>query len=129
MGFRGEPLWVNMKKISDGTSHTLMIGEKHVPLKGYGYYQLPSGGELTYDSSMYNGDDFNVVARFAGPGFGFARSPDEAVNRNFGGLHPGVCQFVYADGSVHAIPVEISEAVLGQLANRQEGLALGKQEF
>jgi prepilin-type processing-associated H-X9-DG protein len=50
-----------------------------------------------------------------------ARNPDEPVGINFGGPHPGVCQFVFADGSVHPLAVQIDEVTLGYLANRGDG--------
>ena len=121
--FHGERFYVRMKAITDGTSKTILIGEKQAPLRGYGYYQTPSG-EMTYDSSIYNGDDYHVVGRFAGPGFGLARQSDEAVNTNFGGPHPGICLFAFADGSVRPIAIEIDEVTLGYLANRRDDKTL-----
>lgn len=120
MEFHGERHYVGVKSIADGTSKTLLVGEKQVPARGYGYYQMYTG-ELVFDSSIYNSDDHRVTGRFAGPGFGLARQPDETVNRNFGGPHRGVCQFVMADGSVQAISVAVDEVLLGYLANRRDG--------
>jgi prepilin-type processing-associated H-X9-DG protein len=118
--FSGEPLYMRMRAVTDGASKTLLIGEKHVPPRGFGYYRLPSG-EFTFDSSIYNGDDYHITGRFAGVGFGLARSIDEPVNVNFGGAHPGVCQFAFVDGSVHALAVAMDEVTLGYLANRRDG--------
>ena len=63
-------------------------------------------------------------SRFAGPGFGLARNPDEGVAGNFGGPHPGVCQVALADGSVRTLAVQIDEVTLGYLANRADGNAV-----
>ena len=115
-----EPYHVQLRMLQDGLSTTVLIGEKHVPTRGFGYWQLPTG-ESIYDSSIYNSDNVVASSRFAGPGFGLARDPDERVAGNFGGPHPGVCQFVLADGSVHAVAVQIDEVTLGYLANRSDG--------
>jgi hypothetical protein len=104
--------------IIDGTSNTLLIGEKQAPERGWGYYD--KGNEYFDDNSIYNADNMPTVGRFAGPRFGIARSPDERVNHNFGGPHPGVCQFVFSDGGVHPIGVEIDEKALGYLANKED---------
>ena len=118
--FTGEPLYVSIDSIRDGTGKTILIGEKQLPPRGFGYYVTPSG-EATYDSSVYNGDGFHVPGRFAGQAYGLARNSEEAVQTNFGGPHPGVCQFVFADGSVHAIAIEIDGVTLGYLAHRKDG--------
>jgi prepilin-type N-terminal cleavage/methylation domain-containing protein len=118
--WHGEDLYISIKQVPDGLSKTLLIGEKQAPSRGYGYYQMPSG-ELTYDAGVFNGDGYHTVGRQAGPGFGLARNPEEAVNRNFGGPHAGICQFVLADGSVQSLSVQIDEVILGYLANRNDG--------
>jgi len=52
-------LGVRFEEITDGLSNTLLVGEKHVPLK---YFR-----EGPLDSSAYNGDYFLSHARSAGP--------------------------------------------------------------
>jgi prepilin-type N-terminal cleavage/methylation domain-containing protein len=110
--------WVSqttLNSISDGTSNTLLIGEKHVPIGRYG--QQGSG-----DSSIYNGDPANqAAARIAGPNNLLAHSPRDPYNVQFGSSHPGVCAFVFCDGSVRMLPVSIDGRVLGLLAVRNDG--------
>jgi prepilin-type N-terminal cleavage/methylation domain-containing protein len=115
--FRGERHYVELRSVIDGSSKTLLIGEKHAPERGYGYY---ANIEYFHDNSVYNGDNMQTVGRYAGPGFGIARSPDEPVIANFGSSHPGVCQFVFVDGSAHTIDAAIDEIVLGYLASRND---------
>ncbi len=117
--YRGHIRPVNLKEITDGTTNTILLGEKHVRKVGYGYYSR--GTEIIGDNSIYNGDYLATSCRFAGTGFPLALSPDELVNYNFGSSHPGVCQFTFADGSVRALSTTIDTAILDLLANRHDG--------
>jgi prepilin-type N-terminal cleavage/methylation domain-containing protein/prepilin-type processing-associated H-X9-DG protein len=139
---------VPLTTISDGTSNTLLIGEK--------WYEktLTRGGQL--DSSIFNGNDGNTNYRFAriagwdGLGANYPLptpspptnkagtvataypllNPDGSsgngvdpknTNGCFGGPHPGVCQFVFCDGSVKAVSVTVDLYTLSYLAARQDG--------
>jgi prepilin-type N-terminal cleavage/methylation domain-containing protein len=119
--FRKEKNYVSFKSFTDGLSNTLLLGEKQAPERGFGYYS--NNGEFFHDNSVYNPDNMQTVGRFAGPGFGPARSPEDAVAANFGGPHVSVCLFAYADGSVHSLPLSYDEVALGYLANRIDGQA------
>jgi prepilin-type N-terminal cleavage/methylation domain-containing protein len=101
--------------IRDGTSNTLFVGEKHVPLGKF-------GTRASGDTSIYNSDFMeSCCARFGGPGRGLARSPEEGVRINFGSYHPGACQFVFGDGRVTAVPNSIDTDILGRLCVRHDG--------
>jgi prepilin-type N-terminal cleavage/methylation domain-containing protein len=99
--------------IKDGLSNTVFIGEKHVPPEGFGL-------EAYYDTSIYDPDNAQMFARIAGPGYGLALRPDDAVNIQFGSYHPGVCQFVFGDSSTVALSTSIDTVVLGHLACRND---------
>lgn len=94
-----------------------MAGEKHV-IQG----QLGVGW---LDSSIYNGNYTTPSVRSAGPDYPLAKSPTDrqfsGQQAVFGSWHPGICQFVYCDGSVHSLPVDIDPNVLGLLANKCDG--------
>ena len=97
----------------DGLSHTLLVGEKHVP----------RGKDLAYqfDCSLYDGHNSICSTRTAGPGFPIAQGPtDERVL--FGGPHIGICQFAFVDGSVRPVRSSVDELTLGLLAHRSDGL-------
>jgi len=117
--FRTEKHYLKLSRVTDGTSHVLLVGEKQIAERGFGYYSL--AGEFFHDNSIYNPDNLQTVGRFAGPGFGLARSSDEAVNANFGSAHPGVCQFAFVDSGVRALSTSVDEKLLGYLANRNDG--------
>jgi prepilin-type N-terminal cleavage/methylation domain-containing protein len=98
--------------IKDGLSRTLFVGEKHVPL------DLFARGP--WDGAAYNGD-YGSAMRKAGAGAALAQDPYERTRDNFGSVHPGVCQFVFGDGSVHPLRTTIDPVILGQLANIADG--------
>ncbi len=106
---------VAVKQVTDGMSNTLMVGEKHVRIDGF--------GQGVPDSSLYNGDTLSPV-RPAGTMYPLAVS-DYDYGWKFGSYHPGVCQFVLGDGSVRAISDGIDGATLGRLADRSDGQIIG----
>ena len=126
---------INLKRITDGTAKTFLVGEKHVRLDEFG---LTASGDV----SFYNDDLFDCVQRSVGVSFDFEAPPGyvkdiplaegpandlNSVDRSvqFGSMHPGVCQFAMCDGSVHAIAVETDKHVLRRLAHRSDGEITG----
>jgi prepilin-type N-terminal cleavage/methylation domain-containing protein len=99
--------------ITDGTSNTLLIGEKHV--------QLGKLNDPITDGMIYSGSEQQTYHRRAGPSWPLAINPAVAANSQFGSWHTAVCQFVFVDGSVHALPNSTPGTVLGLLANRGDG--------
>jgi prepilin-type N-terminal cleavage/methylation domain-containing protein/prepilin-type processing-associated H-X9-DG protein len=108
MGLKG----VRLIEISDGTSHTLLIGDKHVPDGTLGL--------VGYDCSMYDGDNITCSTRPAGVAFPLANSV-HVFATVFGSYHGGVCNFVFADGSVHTLANDINRNTLQLLANIRDG--------
>jgi prepilin-type N-terminal cleavage/methylation domain-containing protein/prepilin-type processing-associated H-X9-DG protein len=114
-------LWnrgVRITEVKDGTSNTLMVGEKHV--------RTTEWGTVGADASAYNGDK-GTAHRGAGPGRVLARGPTDSSGR-FGGPHSGVCNFVFCDGSVRAISNSIDATTLGLLASRNDGMPVSVPE-
>ena len=126
---------VTMATISDGTSNTLLIGEKNVRTDEYGVATQAAG-----DGPIWSGSG-NVLycSRIAGPGYPgmpqsisttprpLARFPNEYPTTNairgviFGSPHEGVVQFAFVDGSVRSVAVNIDLVNLGYLANVADG--------
>jgi prepilin-type N-terminal cleavage/methylation domain-containing protein len=102
-----------MADILDGTSNTLMVGEKHIPLGAL--HTSPS------DLIIYSGGETQTYSRRAGTSNPLAISNTVALNNQFGSWHTGICQFVFADGSVRGVKNSTPGATLGLLANRQDG--------
>jgi prepilin-type processing-associated H-X9-DG protein len=123
-GFNDGAFWVNtvygtgisLLGISDGTSNTLLIGEKHL---------TPSLlGNGNVDGCMYSAQPVAQLGRQAGPRFLLALSPYDAVNGQFGSWHTGVVNFVFCDGHVEGLTTSISGTTLGLLASRFDGLPI-----
>jgi len=114
---------VAINLIKDGLSSTLLFGEKHVHVDHLGYNY--ANGYFIGDGATYNADNPCVFTRVGGPGYGMARATNEYTTyAPFGSAHPGVCQFVFCDGSVQALHVSIADTILGQLVARDAGVAI-----
>jgi prepilin-type N-terminal cleavage/methylation domain-containing protein len=111
-----------LSMIVDGTSNTFLAGEKHVPLGMFGRGRVG-------DSSIYNGVWATYSGRVAGIEDPLAQSPNDITPsiggnapyaRKFGSYHPGICQFVFCDGSVRIIRNDIDGPNLRRLAVRND---------
>jgi prepilin-type N-terminal cleavage/methylation domain-containing protein/prepilin-type processing-associated H-X9-DG protein len=100
------------KSLTDGTSNTILVGEKHVRPSRYGI--------AAEDGAIYNGDHPGSFSRCGGPGYPLARFPTDRFQVNFGSSHPGVVNFVFGDGSVRGVSVQISTDTLGRLTARND---------
>ena len=106
--------------MTDGTSHTMLVGEKHVPNEKYGQ-SGPSWG----DGAIFNGDFPRNYSRIAGlPKFNLGKGPSDLSGPwhcKFGSDHPGVCQFVFSDGHVATLATSLDMVVLNRLAVKDDG--------
>jgi prepilin-type N-terminal cleavage/methylation domain-containing protein len=122
---------VRYADITDGTSNTFMVGEKHI--------RLTSLHGRSEDRSVFNGDlETGPVSREAGFTFDtngngvpgserpLAKHPRDAFlpSNVFGSYHPSVCQFVFVDGSVRPLAVNTDNETLARLASRHDGLTV-----
>ncbi|MGL6096058.1 MAG: DUF1559 domain-containing protein [Fimbriiglobus sp.] len=100
---------VKFTDIKDGLSNTFLAGEKHV--------KEGEEGKRNWDSSIYNSDHWECTGRWAGSN-GLAQSNTDAYSGQFGSMHPGICQFAFADGSVRAVKNSTPAGTLTALASR-----------
>jgi type II secretory pathway pseudopilin PulG len=124
----GQEYYIKFRHVEDGLSKTILVGEKHVPEKGVGYYQL--GGISYYDNSIYAPDFLPTSGRFTGTDNPLAQSPLEPmIGANFGSAHSAICQFVFGDGGVRALSVATDLIILDRLANRHDGEVVSGDTF
>lgn len=101
----------SLKALERGEAYTILIGEKHV-------VQGDFGQTIHGDGSIYNGDHPASFARTVGKDHALAQGPTAPFNNNFGSWHPGVCQFVMADGSLRVFANNLSPEALAKLVPR-----------
>jgi prepilin-type N-terminal cleavage/methylation domain-containing protein len=107
-----------LASITDGTSNTVLLGEKHLTAG------IPYPVE---DGSVYASSSFINYKRMLGFGNPLVSHPSDSpfvaplTYWRFGGPHPGVVLFVLCDGSVKAIKRSTDDQTLGRLARRADG--------
>ncbi len=124
--------------ILDGTTSTLMVGEKHVTAIG-----TAGGTGSDHDGSPFYGYNFPNIMTAAGggritggnlwmarstQGRGLGRGPSDtyadlstAGAPQLGSWHLGVCNFVACDGSVITLSTSIDQTTLEQISQRADG--------
>jgi prepilin-type N-terminal cleavage/methylation domain-containing protein/prepilin-type processing-associated H-X9-DG protein len=121
----------SFKKITDGLSKTIFVGEKHVPENQDGQETL--GSKKYYDNSVYNADYHRALARYGSPVALLAQSRNEPIqgssNTNFGSWHNGSCNFVFGDGGTRSVNNSINGKVLGYLCNVRDGEVVDDSSF
>jgi len=114
-----------MAQIRDGSSHTMLLGEKA--------FNAARGNSWTAGDpqNAYIGHDPDN-ARLAGPGYPLLsdRHPISTTDDlaaaaifaiGFGSPHVGGCTMAFCDGSVRTLSWEIQPDMYGRLANRRDG--------
>jgi hypothetical protein len=113
--------------IVDGTSNTLVYGEKHV---------RPSTRRGTNEDRSIFGGQNNSTRRVAGiqannaanirPLSPLNNENGAFANQTFGGPHPGACMFGLCDGSVRPVSLTIDIQVLTAVVTRAKGEVVGE---
>jgi prepilin-type processing-associated H-X9-DG protein len=121
---------VTMADVRDGSSNTYMLGERYLCPDHY-----MTGQAHCDDWSMYrsSGDDLiRSTYRDASTGVGWTPrqdQPGQLLNDYFGSAHAGACNFVFCDGSVHAVSYSVDAEVHRRLGNRKDGLPVDGSRF
>lgn len=136
-----------MSRITDGTSNVFVVGEKHIKNGEFGRccngswndgsYLMSDGSWKEYNVArnlrlrLANGpQDFGQTNRGGRGGYsadGIARGtrllshPQPARSLGFGSWHPGICNFLRADGSITSVNTNISQSVRRYLGHVSDG--------
>jgi hypothetical protein len=102
-----------MGDIADGTSNSLMIGEKH--------YLPEQLFDPAFDIIVYSAGVQASFYRKGGANHPLAQSLTTPIGSQFGSWHTGSVQFVLCDGSVRGITTSIPGTMLGFLTNIKDG--------
>jgi prepilin-type N-terminal cleavage/methylation domain-containing protein/prepilin-type processing-associated H-X9-DG protein len=112
-----------IQKITDGTSHTLLIGEVTGAGPGtyYGHWWIAWNILDTRDG--INGP-FTVPG---GANWATATPPIRFTDTGFSSFHPGGCHFSMCDGSVQFLSQDIAQDVLAALTTRSGAEVVNEQ--
>jgi prepilin-type N-terminal cleavage/methylation domain-containing protein/prepilin-type processing-associated H-X9-DG protein len=118
--FYTEP--VRPARITDGLSNTMMAGEKWLNASRYG------AGDWHDDWGWTDGWDPDTIRSTGYTLRGDSLDPvrgepgyDDTKAYSFGGVHQGVMNALFADGSVHQIKFSIDRVALNRLGDRRDG--------
>lgn len=118
---------VSISDITDGTSNTLMVGERPAsPDNRFGWWYAGVGQEWDGSADSFLGvGDYRTTFRTPtcpyGPySFGPGRGNNPCDTFHFWSRHPGGAQFLLVDGSVHFLPYSAAP-IMPALATRAGG--------
>ena len=126
---------VRILEITDGTSTTLLVGEKRMNRAHLGSAQEDDfiGYTSGFDDEVIRKTTLRPAPDFSG----VSPLPDDVPDnggayngfKRFGSAHPGRFNAVFADGSVHSIPYSIDPYTFSYLGNKSDGQVLNAGDF
>lgn len=106
------------RNVTDGLSKTVCIGEKHKPQ----HPEVENPEMLDYaqgDTAIFAGDTPHTI--FAETKEGLATGYEDPSRVKFGSEHAGIVQFVFLDGHVKGLNIDIGAGVLNMLGSIGDG--------
>jgi prepilin-type processing-associated H-X9-DG protein len=119
----GPPL--RIADITDGTSTTLLVGEKRLNL-----YYAGQPGRSDDNEGYASGNDWDTMRNANYPPARDTREAgDENGFGNFGSSHPAGMNVVFADGSVRHVAFSVAPTVFARLGSRADGQPIDGNAF
>lgn len=120
---------VGYGQLTDGSSNTMMFGEKSVAADLYQTLDMP-----TERNGIYQGNYANTRGWQGGPYPDSQTSQSPNYRRfsqaqSFGSAHPGTFSAVFGDGSTHSISMNIDVVNFYMLGHRADGLVLNLDDI
>ncbi len=103
---------ISLLKITDGASHTIIMGERGISNALYGWPYCGAG------DMNGNGEGDNLMSTRIGLSPGL---PDGNHDYHFWSYHPNISQFIWADGSGQPLSYDIDFRVFQALSTRAGG--------
>jgi prepilin-type N-terminal cleavage/methylation domain-containing protein/prepilin-type processing-associated H-X9-DG protein len=111
---------VRLAEVSDGTSNTLLAGDKRLNRANLGQ---PQDDDDTGYASGFANDTVRYTDRPSLPDYN--GGPGGDGDFRFGSSHTGGFNTVFVDGSVHSLSYSIDPTVFQYLGNKSDGQVLG----
>ena len=114
---------IRIAQVSDGTSHTYLVGEKYL---NPDLYETGTDPGDNHDPYISHNNDMGRWTTYV-PGqpqssLSLRRDqPGYTDGSRFGSPHPGACHFAFCDGSVRGIGYDVDPLTHSLLGDRQDG--------
>ena len=123
--FRGWLPRTRSRDVVDGTSKTVVIAERNIPVSRLGRFWdgQSNDGPPFYDGSNWCANGQSTM-KVRADQIGMARGTDDTSSNwqyKIGSYHNAVVNVLLADGAVRTIAVDISDRTLQRLADRRDG--------
>lgn len=115
-----------LSKVTDGLTSTILAGEKFVPAGQY-----DTTNNIGNDQGWDMGYDLDVIrwTKFAPSNDAGTAVTGDNMHLQFGSAHPGGCQMVFCDGSVHSVTFDVDPVMFERLGAMDDGQVVDTSGF